>query len=102
MIRRPPRSTLFPYTTLFRSLRLDQVGGVEKGALFRPDVDERRLDPRKHGLNRPEEDAAHHAARVGNNPPKVNKAVVLHGPHARLPCGAAHEDSPFQSESPLP
>src|SRR2546426_7494573 len=25
MIRRPPRSTLFPYTTLFRSV-LDQVG----------------------------------------------------------------------------
>src|SRR5258708_16824196 len=23
MIRRPPRSTLFPYTTLFRSVRLD-------------------------------------------------------------------------------
>src|SRR5258708_36300785 len=23
MIRRPPRSTLFPYTTLFRSIRLD-------------------------------------------------------------------------------
>src|ERR1039458_10776288 len=27
MIRRPPRSTLFPYTTLFRS----EVGGVELG-----------------------------------------------------------------------
>src|SRR2546422_5398068 len=32
MIRRPPRSTLFPYTTLFRSLlvvgdRRDQLGG---------------------------------------------------------------------------
>src|SRR5206468_10115984 len=25
MIRRPPRSTLFPYTTLFRSLRLTRV-----------------------------------------------------------------------------
>src|SRR3712207_6938859 len=25
MIRRPPRSTLFPYTTLFRSERLDVV-----------------------------------------------------------------------------
>src|SRR2546425_11270365 len=25
MIRRPPRSTLFPYTTLFRSLRVDRV-----------------------------------------------------------------------------
>src|SRR3712207_7309450 len=24
MIRRPPRSTLFPYTTLFRSVRLDE------------------------------------------------------------------------------
>src|SRR3712207_8029856 len=27
MIRRPPRSTLFPYTTLFRSVRLGE-GGV--------------------------------------------------------------------------
>src|SRR3712207_8448031 len=26
MIRRPPRSTLFPYTTLFRSIGLSQVG----------------------------------------------------------------------------
>src|SRR3712207_7639285 len=26
MIRRPPRSTLFPYTTLFRSERCDQLG----------------------------------------------------------------------------
>src|SRR3712207_6880261 len=25
MIRRPPRSTLFPYTTLFRSARIEQV-----------------------------------------------------------------------------
>src|SRR2546430_6787442 len=25
MIRRPPRSTLFPYTTLFRSLRLRNI-----------------------------------------------------------------------------
>src|SRR2546427_3199428 len=28
MIRRPPRSTLFPYTTLFRSRRL-VIGGIE-------------------------------------------------------------------------
>src|SRR2546427_8009356 len=26
MIRRPPRSTLFPYTTLFRSLVVDMLG----------------------------------------------------------------------------
>src|SRR3712207_8707478 len=29
MIRRPPRSTLFPYTTLFRS-RIDDVGQEER------------------------------------------------------------------------
>src|SRR2546430_10783852 len=28
MIRRPPRSTLFPYTTLFRSPASDGIGGV--------------------------------------------------------------------------
>src|SRR2546429_9201452 len=28
MIRRPPRSTLFPYTTLFRSLAFGEVRGV--------------------------------------------------------------------------
>src|SRR5690348_18022014 len=30
MIRRPPRSTLFPYTTLFRSPFLGLVGHVEE------------------------------------------------------------------------
>src|SRR3712207_9365959 len=28
MIRRPPRSTLFPYTTLFRSEACREVGGI--------------------------------------------------------------------------
>src|SRR3712207_9300783 len=32
MIRRPPRSTLFPYTTLFRSLLLDGVDEVDRRA----------------------------------------------------------------------
>src|SRR5438270_13766300 len=32
MIPRPPRSTLFPYTTLFRSLRLQVGGGVRTAA----------------------------------------------------------------------
>src|SRR3712207_8984087 len=31
MIRRPPRSTLFPYTTLFRSVRLDHQLAVVLG-----------------------------------------------------------------------
>src|SRR5688572_32138476 len=28
MIRRPPRSTLFPYTTLFRSVAEEELGGA--------------------------------------------------------------------------
>src|SRR5256886_11251193 len=36
MIRRPPRSTLFPYTTLFRSplLRPAPANGLEEGMLM--------------------------------------------------------------------
>src|SRR5256885_13142499 len=37
MIRRPPRSTLFPYTTLFRSLYIDdKARGVHEGYLVTP------------------------------------------------------------------
>src|SRR2546426_3284459 len=35
MIRRPPRSTLFPYTTLFRSLRLTRTLEERLTALYR-------------------------------------------------------------------
>src|SRR3712207_7868443 len=35
MIRRPPRSTLFPYTTLFRSRRDHAVGRARRGDLVR-------------------------------------------------------------------
>src|SRR3712207_8957701 len=39
MIRRPPRSTLFPYTTLFRSEGLAQPGIViERMCVLRPPV----------------------------------------------------------------
>src|SRR5260221_2310567 len=61
MIRRPPRSTLFPYTTLFRSLGQDlrgedciraQRSGAEslKNASFAVDRDDR--DQRQHGADR--------------------------------------------------
>src|SRR5258708_15247405 len=39
MIRRPPRSTLFPYTTLFRSLIIDEISMVRADLLDA--VDER-------------------------------------------------------------
>src|SRR5258707_3759328 len=48
MIRRPPRSTLFPYTTLFRS---DVLGSIDLVAgTLRIDVLSHRLIPRCLGL----------------------------------------------------
>src|SRR5258706_13244793 len=35
MIRRPPRSTLFPYTTLFRSIWLVLAGAKGKNSIFK-------------------------------------------------------------------
>src|SRR3712207_7498676 len=40
MIRRPPRSTLFPYTTLFRSGACDVVEPVVEGAYLLPALQE--------------------------------------------------------------
>src|SRR2546422_7992070 len=37
MIRRPPRSTLFPYTTLFRSLYASVANGGTNPSTGRPD-----------------------------------------------------------------
>src|SRR3712207_8138725 len=34
MIRRPPRSTLFPYTTLFRSFAADWIAKVVNGYVY--------------------------------------------------------------------
>src|SRR5689334_24158343 len=41
MIRRPPRSTLFPYTTLFRSLFADR--GVVRAALLDRVIEQRGI-----------------------------------------------------------
>src|SRR3712207_8484994 len=42
MIRRPPRSTLLPYTTLFRSVLVDRTGQILAVAAKSP-ADERSL-----------------------------------------------------------
>src|SRR5256886_11608854 len=51
MIRRPPRSTLFPYTTLFRSIDLpwprpqaDATPAIETADMWTADADRRALD----------------------------------------------------------
>src|SRR3989442_2336212 len=44
MIRRPPRSTLFPYTTLFRSLQEEESGEKTAGLSFFSCADTGELD----------------------------------------------------------
>src|SRR5687767_15774389 len=72
MIRRPPRSTLFPYTTLFRSLPEGLPGGLDVGGVaaangelehvqrgldrrVEPDRRRRRLHATEVGIDRSEE-----------------------------------------------
>src|SRR5260370_2120484 len=57
MIRRPPRSTLFPYTTLFRSSVCswpsEEPGGPREQHERRDEIEDRELDlrePRDAGL----------------------------------------------------
>src|SRR5256885_8180572 len=46
MIRRPPRSTLFPYTTLFRSVPTTTYNGMNGWYMTLPDSGERMIaDP---------------------------------------------------------
>src|SRR5260370_26733534 len=58
MIRRPPRSTLFPYTTLFRSLRMLCARRAAARDRIRADADQAGADRalrREFGLVRSEE-----------------------------------------------
>src|SRR2546422_5869476 len=49
MIRRPPRSTLFPYTTLFRSSALHQVAPAQ-GVARAVEAEHRDLDLRQMSI----------------------------------------------------
>src|SRR3712207_8837917 len=62
MIRRPPRSTLFPYTTLFRSVPLIAllVHGIKDAPMH-------RLQAVAHIGQRPAHDHAHGVIQIGRS-----------------------------------
>src|SRR5690348_17897951 len=62
MLRRPPRSTLFPYTTLFRSARAHEAGGLLRGVDVEAARELRRL-------------VGHHADRPAVDPPEPDHDV---------------------------
>src|SRR3989441_8487079 len=69
MIRRPPRSTLFPYTTLFRSLdAVPHQPGVADGGELRAGADLRRS---RHRRDR------RHGAAPGRARPLLGETVLV-------------------------
>src|SRR5256885_10955941 len=62
MIRRPPRSTLFPYTTLFRSLGLEAVHDLQHRVA---------LGPLAHAL------AARHGHGVDRKSTRLNSSHLV-------------------------
>src|SRR3712207_5300185 len=82
MIRRPPRSTLFPYTTLFRSQGVDTLFGYPGGAVL-PIYDALFHEPRlRHVLVRHEQGAAHAAEGYARSTGKPGVVLVTSGPGA--------------------
>src|SRR2546422_8529924 len=81
MIRRPPRSTLFPYTTLFRSERVHI--SVDSDRL--DDVAQRRVKPTERGVSKP-------ACRLAVKVVAVTRVPVelVKNPAVRPPQRAAH------------
>src|SRR5688572_32770401 len=64
MIRRPPRSTLFPYTTLFRSLRIPRIAGRPEMRVVRADAEGPLVEPRlAHDHRAGRAQPRHHRAR---------------------------------------
>src|SRR2546427_6493126 len=87
MIRRPPRSTLFPYTTLFRSRALAQRGAVLAVAARRRAL----LD----------ELAAEIAAVGGREPVRLGVDLASRGSAAELAARSEEHTSELQSQSNL-
>src|SRR3712207_7965575 len=83
MIRRPPRSTLFPYTTLFRSLPFNpprtEQPAAEPGAALRVPL----VRGREHGrADARRAERAAHLSRVAE--PLDRKSTRLNSSHANL------------------
>src|SRR3712207_6996630 len=80
MIRRPPRSTLFPYTTLFRSVgepRRDRCGDARAPRGGAAAAGDRHLDVRRRGGLR-------RAAARGDGARGDRKSTRLNSSHANI------------------
>src|SRR3712207_7282497 len=86
MIRRPPGSTLFPYTTLFRSLSVDRIDDHDAVAMVRHEeatvpVDlQRRCHVNCRGL----QEARGRRSQAARSTPADRKSTRLNSSHANI------------------
>src|SRR2546430_2931532 len=71
MIRRPPRSTLFPYTTLFRSL----CGSVVVGVVTSPGLDQPALSRLRTGQRVGRDQRDRKSTRLNSSHSQISYAV---------------------------
>src|SRR3712207_4813474 len=76
MVRRPPRSTLFPYTTLFRSRDPRPLGAPPRRALAR------RLGGDRAGRRPGRADRCRHGRLLRRRGPRDRKSKRLNSSHA--------------------
>src|SRR2546430_3447286 len=100
MIRRPPRSTLFPYTTLFRSVVNFHLEFVER-VLFFEDPLRQRLIRLQHGVNRLMQDRK--STRLNSSHSQISYAVFClkkkkkTQPHGHSSCRSPSASAPSRS-----
>src|SRR2546430_6975219 len=83
MIRRPPRSTLFPYTTLFRSRRQTEDDGAEEERGWRtsPDTHHQQADADRH---RQRDSSAPRGLRDDGGRSRDRKSTRLNSSHSQI------------------
>src|SRR3712207_7162384 len=75
MIRRPPRSTLFPYTTLFRSLRARAVQGRSHPRIHRGREGPQDVEVARQRGRAPEGDEDRKSTRLNSSHANISYAV---------------------------
>src|SRR3712207_8224715 len=83
MIRRPPRSTLFPYTTLFRSTRTQPAGQFPQGSYVVPVASGQTVTGRDFGNFSPTGNP-HPNPNPNPNPNPDRKSTRLNSSHANI------------------
>src|SRR5258707_4548123 len=75
MIRRPPRSTLFPYTTLFRSVPAERLGHFAPALLGHADPDDPLPDRRRRAGARRSAAGDRKSTRLNSSHANISYAV---------------------------